>query len=94
MLQYYPFSELSIKYIETVQVPIVYKYKVIIVMAYATCAYHILFTKNDFWQFFKWAIPEKTPNRGHEDILFLKNPGIIRFFILPLEIPDKTKLHP
>ena len=25
---------------------------------------------------------------------FLKNPVIFLFFALPLEIPDKTKLHP
>ena len=51
-----------------------------------------------------WAIPEKEKkNRGKgwggvgggvEDILFRKLPGIFHFFTLPLEIPDRTKLHP
>ena len=29
-----------------------------------------------------------------EDILFWKTPGVFYFVTLPLEIPDKTKLHP
>ena len=39
-----------------------------------------------------WAIPEKK-HRGVEDIFFEK-PRFSFFFTLPLEIPDKTKLHP
>ena len=43
-------------------------------------------------------LPEKTPKKqgggGVEDILFRKPPWIFWFFILPLEILDKTKLHP
>ena len=40
----------------------------------------------------------KNPNRwgrgGVEDILFWTPPGILHFFTLPLEIPNKTKLNP
>ena len=40
----------------------------------------------------------KNPNRwgrgGVEDILFSTPPGILHFFTLPLEIPNKTKLNP
>ena len=37
----------------------------------------------------------KNPNRRVENIIFWKKtPGIFRFVTLPLEIPDKMKLHP
>ena len=43
----------------------------------------------------KWAIPEKKPNRGGWGYTFLKEiPGIFRFVILPIEIPEKTSFHP
>ena len=42
----------------------------------------------------KWAIPEKKQMGVVEDILFENAPGIFRFFTLPLEYPDKAKLHP
>ena len=42
-----------------------------------------------------WAIPEKKTNRGGWEYTYLKKtPGIICFLSLPLEIPDKIKLHP
>ena len=44
-----------------------------------------------------WGYSRKKTNRGGkgvEDILFWKPPGIFHFFILPLEIPEKTKLQP
>ena len=50
----------------------------------------------------EYSIPDKKTNRwvsyiGHISyqlaILFWKSPGIIHFFTLPLEIPEKTKLH-
>ena len=46
-------------------------------------------------EFANWAIPEK--NQGGRELrtyVFEKTPGIFRFPTLPLEIPDKTKLHP
>ena len=49
-----------------------------------------------------WAIPDKNQTvvediwgRGRGQTNFFENPpGILKFFILPLEITDKTKLHP
>ena len=41
-----------------------------------------------------WVIPEKIQTGEVKDILFGKPPGSFHFFILPLEIPDKTKLNP
>ena len=38
----------------------------------------------------QWAVPGKKQTGTVEDIL---PPGTFRFFNLPLEIPDKTKLH-
>ena len=41
-----------------------------------------------------WAIlPEENKQGGWEDI-FENPPGIFRFLTLPMEIPDKTRLHP
>ena len=37
---------------------------------------------------------KKKQGRGVEDTLFWTSLGIFRFLTLPLEIPDKTKLHP
>ena len=47
------------------------------------------------WQLVQLVLfQKKSKQDGVEDILFVKNPGIGRFVILPLEIPYKTKLHP
>ena len=64
-----------------------------------TCALNDFFL---FWlhldsQSFKIGLFQKKSKQGGgvEDILFWKkNPGIFHFYILPLEIPDKTKLNP
>ena len=43
----------------------------------------------------EWAIPEKKQTERVEDITFLKTPlEFFSFFTLPLEIPDKIRLHP
>ena len=54
------------------------------------CSYYSRWVIND-----NWAIPEKDQTRGVgvEDIFFENPRGIFRFFTLPLEIPDKTRLH-
>ena len=39
------------------------------------------------------GLPEKNKQGSWEDI-FEKTPGIFRFLTLPMEIPDKTRLHP
>ena len=36
-----------------------------------------------------WTIQEKNKQTGLEDFFFFE-----KFFALPLEIPDKTRLHP
>ena len=41
-----------------------------------------------------WAIPEKKKTRGLRIYIFEKTLRIFCFFTLPLEIPDKIKLHP
>ena len=40
-----------------------------------------------------WAIPEKKTG-GLRTYVFETPPGIFRFFTLPMEILDKTRLHP
>ena len=42
-----------------------------------------------------WAVPEKkNKEAGLRTYFFEKTPGFCRFFTLPLEIPDRTRLHP
>ena len=43
---------------------------------------------------YHWAIPEKKKKRGLRAYIFENPPGIFWFFTLPMEIPDKTRLHP
>ena len=40
-----------------------------------------------------WAIPEKKTG-GLRTYIFENPPEIFRFFTLPMEIPNKTRLHP
>ena len=46
------------------------------------------------WCYTHNGLLQKKKTRRVEDILFWKPPGIFRFFTLPLEIPDKKRLHP
>ena len=56
----------------------------------ATVKHTILFKYN----FIRVAIPEKIGGGGggHRGYTFFQPPGILHFFTLPLEIPDKPKL--
>ena len=47
-----------------------------------------------YWGYIMGYSRKKKQGWGVEDTLFWTSPGIFRFLTLPLEIPDKTKLHP